>query len=146
MSYNVRFGEIRLVAAIEGHKKGKGLVPSRTEFRIPPPPKKVKSILLQDLRTHTKQFRQSEEGDGAYFEMLKLMLSRYVPSRHRKKVEVSLYTYSIPALECGVSSAPCPGRFNQVDSPGPHCIGGWVGLGAGKSCPHRGSKRGPSSP
>jgi len=43
-------------------------------------------------------------------------------------------------------SASCPGRFNQVDSPGPHCIGGWVGLGAGKSCSQRDLKRGPSNP
>jgi len=58
-----------------------------------------------------------------------------MPSRHRKETEVNLYTYSILELECGVWSVPCPGRFNQVDSPGPHCIGGWVGLGAGKILP-----------
>ena len=67
MPYKDKFVEIRLVTAIEGHKKGKGLVPRQTEFRIPPPPPKKKNILLQDLGTHTIQFRQSDEGDNAYF-------------------------------------------------------------------------------
>ena len=62
MSYRDTFGEIRLVAAIEGHKKWKELVPSQTEFRNSPSPQK--SILLQDLSTHMKQFRQPEGGSA----------------------------------------------------------------------------------
>jgi hypothetical protein len=61
IKYKDRFGEILPVAVIEDHKKERGLVPSQTEIRIPPPPQ---SILLQGLSTHTKQFRQSE-GDSA---------------------------------------------------------------------------------
>jgi len=51
----------------------------------------------------------------------------------------------------GVWSMQLPSHFTPGKRPGTHCIGGWVGPrasleGCGKSCPHRDSIPGPSSP
>jgi hypothetical protein len=40
-------------------------------------------------------------------------LSHYVPSGHRWKLEVYLYPFSIPELESGGMSKPCPSRFTS---------------------------------
>jgi hypothetical protein len=55
------------------------------------------------------------------------------------------------ALDAGGWSTPHPGRFIPGKQTRYHCTGGCVGLetgldGCGKSCPHRDSMHGPSSP
>ena len=65
-----------------------------------------------------------------------------------------MYSSTLPstsALDRGGWSTPRPGRFIPQESPGTHCIGGWVGPragldGCGKSHPHRDSIPGQSSP
>jgi hypothetical protein len=132
VSYGDRIGEIRPVPAIEGHKKGKGLAPTQREFRIRPhpTPKKV-SFFRTSTSTRNNSGNLNKETVHSH-KMLKVKLSRYMPSRLRKEVEVNLYTYSIPALEGGRWSTSYPGRFNPVVT---HCIGGWVDLGAGEPYP-----------
>ena len=112
MLYKDTFGEIRVVAAIEGHKKGKELVPSQTEFRIPPlPPRKVSCCRTSaPIRNNSGNLKKETVHT---FEILKVKVSRYKPSRHRKEAEVNLYTYSIPALECGGWSATSPAALTR---------------------------------
>lgn len=56
-----------------------------------------------------------------------------------------------PGARRGGWSAPCPGLFTPGKETGSHCTGIGVGLGdglngCGKSCTHRVSNPGPSSP
>jgi hypothetical protein len=45
---------------------------------------------------------------------IKLMLSLYMPSRHRGELDVQLYPYPNPALEMGGWTAPSPGRLTHA--------------------------------
>jgi hypothetical protein len=66
-------------------------------------------------------------------------------------VEVYLYSFFNLSARLGGWSTPRPAALPPGKHPVPHCTRGWVGLragldGCGKSCPHRDSIPGPSSP
>jgi hypothetical protein len=76
----------------------------------------------------------------------KVKVTLELPRRPKGGEEVQLYSFFNLGARWGGRSAPRPGRL-----PGTHCMGGWVGLragldGCGKSCLHRDSIAGPSSP
>ena len=67
-----------------------------------------------------------------------------MPSRHKGKVEIELYSYSTPTLE---GNRQPPGHVNPGKETGTHWAGSWVVLGASvygsvKSRPHRRSNAG----
>jgi hypothetical protein len=88
---------------------------------------------------------------GCSFAARKKKLSRYMPSWHRRDIEVQLYLFSTPTLKGGGWLATrayhlTPGKKHRIpithEVVWPRGSSGWVR----KISPHQGSNPGPSSP